>query len=92
MLITSSRQRAEAHIRRAVASGQGPWPALDAYRLHGGRSGWKDWFRLWKQISHKRTNAAGRQAVSGRSAGDVRRPRYGQLPRAGRPGGRIGIR
>jgi extradiol dioxygenase family protein len=51
MLSTTSRQRAEASIRRAVSQDVGPWAALDAYRHRGGRIRWDDWFQLWKQIA-----------------------------------------
>jgi hypothetical protein len=81
MLSTSSRQRAESAMRRAVANGQGPWPALDAYRLNGGRIGWNDWFRLWKRITQERVEPAAHRRLDGY------RPRPG-----GRPGDRIGIR
>ena len=48
MLSTTSRQRAETCIRRAVPDGQNAWEALDHYRRRGGRIGWQDWFRLWR--------------------------------------------
>jgi len=54
MVSTASRQRAEAHIRRALHAGHNPWQALDGYRARGGRIGWHDWFRLWRTIA--RTN------------------------------------
>jgi len=51
MISSSSRQRAQTAIRQAVTSGQGPWPALEAYRRRGGRIRWDDWFHLWRQIA-----------------------------------------
>jgi len=53
MLSTSSRQRAEGIIRRALHSGQSPWEALDGYRARGGRIHWADWFRLWRRIANE---------------------------------------
>jgi len=50
MLSTSSLQRAERSIRRALG-GQSPWEALDRYRARGGHIHWADWFRLRRRIA-----------------------------------------
>ena len=54
LLSTSSRQRAQAAIKQAVTSGQGPWPPLDAYRRRGGRIRWDEWFHPWCQTAQSR--------------------------------------
>ncbi|MGH9011106.1 MAG: hypothetical protein ACRDYF_14830 [Acidimicrobiia bacterium] len=67
MLSTSSRQRAEGAIRRALPAGQSPWEALDRYRARGGRIGWQDWFRLWRRIATE-TGTSPPRAVGPRGA------------------------
>jgi hypothetical protein len=75
MLSTSSRQRAEGHIRRALSGGHGPWSALDSYRARGGRIRWDDWFRLWQRIAKEPTPQLARDPITARATtGTGRKP------------------
>jgi hypothetical protein len=65
---TSNRQRAEGHIRRAVAAGHNPWSALDSYRGRGGRIRWDDWFRLWQRIAKESPPQLARHPIRARAS------------------------
>jgi hypothetical protein len=78
MLSTSSRQRAEAYIRRALTAGHNPWSALDAYRRRGGRIRWNDWFPIWNRIAKETAGQDQRRAWA--TTREASRPRRSLLP------------
>jgi hypothetical protein len=78
MVTSASRQRAEAHIRRALPAGHNPWQALDHYRARGGRIGWHDWFRLWRTTVAESHSRAPGPASSQPAGGWTRRSRMGK--------------